>query len=397
MRRGQADPGLAAALIITVGLITLLYVLFLPPADRAALLEGNVSPPAGTGSISPLQETLLDEHPGVLNALREPSFRHRLNDAYLTSVREDRRLASREDVLLTSSYRDERVLTLPLRVSPDERVARVVLVLSDVTALNGRPLLYVYVDGKLLTGKRIGGVVRSITIPIPSDMLEDAGEHTITLRLESPPWYAFWRSYEVRIDRVELLGSVVDERAAQSLQTVTLAPEEYAQVKSAYLILTPSCHEPPRLVQVVVNGETLLSTPVRCGSPLRVDIPPRVLRVGENSVWLRVYDGTLRLDSPTLVTVLREPIQPVYYFRITDLAWGDIQAGKRKVLLRIEIPRFSRASVDVSVNGMPRYAVRETVTLDITRDVREGENYIQLVPRVESEISRLTVYTIASS
>ncbi len=382
--------GLAAALIITIGLITLLYVLFLPPADRVALLEGSSSI-QGTGSVSPLQEVLLDEQPGRLAALREPSIRHRLNDAYLTSSREDRILLDRQDILLLSTYRDERPAVLPLRTRGSGRLERAILVLEDVEAIKGRPLLTVLIDGTPITTKRVGGSIRSLTIPLPQDILTESTEHTLTLRISPPPWYAFWEQREVRIGTLKSFGRVVDEQTASTLQTVSLADEEISQLRTAYLSLIIQCQDAPRLFQVDVNGETLLSTGVRCGSPLRIDIPPSSLSVGENTVWMRVYDGQARIDSPMLVTVLKEPIQPVYYFRIDRAAWDDIQQGRRRIILRIEFPRFTPGSVDVSVNGRPRYAARESSTLDITRDVREGENYIQLVPRRESEITRLQI------
>src|SRR3989338_1984156 len=97
-RKGQA--GGAAVLVAAIVGLMLLYILFLPPDERAALLGENTTGPNVSKGIGDDARTLLLEKPGTLFKSNQEEFEHRINSFNLFAKSEDGIIKSVESIYI---------------------------------------------------------------------------------------------------------------------------------------------------------------------------------------------------------------------------------------------------------------------------------------------------------
>ncbi|MEM3154666.1 MAG: hypothetical protein QW165_03835, partial [Candidatus Woesearchaeota archaeon] len=120
-KRGEnlQTGGPAAALIGIITLIFIFYILFLPPAERKALLEGNnYTLEEGIG-------LLLDEAPGTLAFTEKGVFDHSISNVYLTETKNAVVLGQENPFIVSKGWFEEQTKSMVFSIDDLENTENV--------------------------------------------------------------------------------------------------------------------------------------------------------------------------------------------------------------------------------------------------------------------------------
>ncbi|MFT4309425.1 MAG: hypothetical protein ACMXYL_02980 [Candidatus Woesearchaeota archaeon] len=392
MRKGASATGPAAATVILTGLIIVLYLLFLPPAERDALL-GNASPITTTDpTVIDPHDRLLQVFPRIIEPIEQRSHNIPLASLVLHTRGEDRELATFSNVDLMSSRTDKRLLSRDISFEARYTYSREMIVL-DVEEANA-PIIVYWNDQKVYHSKpRIG------TLIITNFGIIERNNR-IRIEVEDPKWYQFFRTNTALINRVQVNAVQYDDIDSRAEQTFVLSRDQSELIESSSIRYYASCQERPGQLLIRVNNELLQSQAPVCNMDVQIQIDPAMLREGRNTITYSLGSGVLHIDSPTVYFTLERPLEPLYYFEINDDQWKDIRDKKKKGFFEMVFVRGTgQKDIDVIINGrIVRIDTREDRFLrEITEYLVQGENYIKLQPRRRAEAVALNVFLRAAN
>ena len=131
-KKAQQPPSSTGAsiLIIIIAVSILFYILFLPPEDRADLLENDYSN-NGDGNSNLIHNldgvVLVTENPGRLDKIKENEIRHDLGSFGLYSNTESAIIQKVDSRLISKSSFNEQSLTLDFKIDDKETIDNVLL------------------------------------------------------------------------------------------------------------------------------------------------------------------------------------------------------------------------------------------------------------------------------
>ncbi len=321
-RRGAAthNANSSAVLIIVVTVLIILYILFLPPGDRAELLGESTSSgssgsgtSSGSGGTSTLPSmTLLTEQVGKLSALTDterehviPSFTISTTEAS-TSIKDVKSLyvksSTFETIVKNVTFNVDRDLTKDLKFSfniGDVADGRLMIV------LNGEQIVNSYYDAK-----------SSQYVVLPKDLIMQY--NVLTIGVSSTGW-AFWNANEYLLTDLAITGEVTDLSGSESDQMFTLSADEVNYLDRALLKFYADCTQ--RVVgklRIKLNGETIFNSVADCGSPNSIELDKKTVQSGRNELSFLTEQGAYVVSDITVKTYLEEAIMPIYYFDMDE-------------------------------------------------------------------------------
>jgi len=391
MRRGASSTGPAAATVVLTGLIILLYLLFLPPAEREAIL-GNAGPSTtnDTTIIDPYDK-LLSVFPRIVDPIEQRSHSIPLASFLLQSRTEERRLANYRDTTLMSSRSDKRLLSRDISFEESYTFSNEMIVLNVETT--NAPIIVYWNDQRVYHNQPKPGTI------IIDNFGRIERNNRIRIEVADPTWWQIFRTNEAKLSSIEVISRIIDSKDSESQQSFVLSKEQYENIESAYLRFYGRCEARPGQLLVRVNLELVQSQTPDCNRDTQIQLDTNRLNEGRNTIDYLLASGLFHVDSPVVHLTLRRPLEPLYYFEINDDQWKDLQDNKKDGRFEMIFVRGTgQKDIDMIING-------RTVRIDTTEDrfVRTitehlvlGENYIKLQPRRRAETVQLNIYLIAA-
>lgn len=387
--RGQATAGPAAATVILTGLFIILYILFLPPADRAALLgEATADTPDPT-IVDPI-DRLLDESPGLVAPQRETSETRNLNSFTLLARGEFTPVFSSAETEIFSSRYDRRSFERSFTLDSVPVDARMSISFREVSGG-----VRVYVNGQeVYAGRPLSRSNKQILdVPI------NQGANSI--RIESAErWWFFGRNY-AQIDSVQVIASVYSPQVARSDQMFSLPRENREQLERATLRFLLSCDTSSQQLNIRINDQRIGSHVFDCESPQEIEIPRSFIE-DMNTISFEASRGVVSVQSPTLRFFYERSVDPLYYFHLTDEQWRQIDSGRKEARLYLSFVRDNTEKdllVDLNGNIVSVRLDRNEREFrqDVSRFIERGENYVRLEARRSAQIVRMQVFLVAKN
>lgn len=381
-KSGQGAGG-AAVLIGAIAGLMLLYILFLPPDERSALIGENNSRGVQSG-IGLGARTLLSESPGTVTASAQSEFDHRINSFNIFEKSEDSILKS-----FDSAYVESRRGSSKRKVfafSADKSKTSNPQLSFDVKSGKGR--LIVAVNGEeVFNGEAQGQVNLRIGSLEKDNVVEFAAEEV---------GFQFWRTNGYELSDIKVTATVELLENLESRQTFIIGKDEIENIDSAYMIYFVDCQpfDVGRL-QVYLN-DVLLSVGVPdCQSPVRLNMDPALLVRGSNNVRFIADKGSYLVDRISVKTKLREPVEPVYFFEVnaTQYSWLVNKSFKAELRMKfVDDNEQKRAELNINNRRTFMDAKRTAnFTKDITSFLVEGNNFIRVVPETTLHIADLRI------
>jgi len=391
-KRGQTPPPSfggtnAATFIAILGGLILLYILFLPPGEREALLADTDTDVGGDPSPG-IERVLLEETPGKLDSIGFTEFQHRIASFTIFSVQEPKELISFQLLQIKNNWFSKEPKAFSFTVEDVSLTTKLLLSFSvpehegDLSILfNGEEVFF----GEILTEN-------IEPISLPKKLI--AEENEITFEVSNTGW-SFWRSNFYILENVKVIADIKDISRQSSQSTFVLTENENNNVERTTLRFFPECN-PIRagLLKVYVNNNLIFSGVPDCGILNRYEFAPEHVKEGENTLIMVTEEGSYLIDQINVVTKLEKPDYPTYYFVIDPIVFDAVRS--RSVLANLDIEFVDDGEIHralLTINGFKTEARTDGAFYSriINDFLITGNNYIQVTPETDINIARMRV------
>lgn len=273
-RKGQTSAGSAALLVAIIAAMILLYTLFLPPDERAKLLEET----NGNGkALNDSNNILLKESPGRLDLIKKSIIDHKISSFNLLSTTSGKIIKEFDGVFVQRSLFKDSPQTFQFDVLDPENTNNVLLSFypKDV---KGR--LIITLNNNLVSEKEYTQT-NNQPISLPKSMLSK----TNTLKFSvSSPGALFFMTNKYTLENVKIFADVTDKSGLENSQDFFFTGVERQNLEKATLSLMASCrtNDVGRL-DILINNQAVYSGIPDCVMPLKVDISPGKILEGDNN------------------------------------------------------------------------------------------------------------------
>lgn len=374
-KRAQASTGPSpAALVAIIAALIVLYILFVPPETRRAILEGNVTEGGNTieeQGKENLTRVILFEHPGQLTEVEKTTIKDSLPSVYLTSVYETKTVDTKNTVYVRNSLFSEQTDTFDFDIDPEN--SKNVILSFNINKAKGR--LLITLNDHIVYNSEI--TQPSIEpIPLPNKYLKD--KNTLLFRVSNK----IFGANEYSLEKAKVTADIKDITAQQASTTFLVTTDELLNMDKVSLTYYPDC-SPGQVnpLDIVLNGGVLVSTIPDCGSLQKKEFLPNRLVTGENSLVFKTTKGSYLMRDIAINKYLKEPSYPSYYFELSRDQMEELNSTGLNMSLRFVGTNFR--NIEVSVNSAIVYinTKEKTYSEDIATLVREGTNAIKITPK----------------
>jgi len=379
-KRGQAASG-AAALIGIMTLIFLFYIIFLPPGERQELLQEEVTEEGDTI----VTGFLLNEAPGRLAFTEQEKFDHLIPNIALVETRYAAILGRESPFTVKKSVWGEDTKSFRFNVEDLQNTQNVML---NFQVLQGKGILHVELNGETIYENRIE-VQNPPPIQIPKNLLRE------TNLLFFKVMGDFMETKRYSLTDVKVLADITDKTAQEATNTFRISETEYDNLENSYLDFYPICDQTEAgVMRILVNGKTIYSAVPACESPNRQELYLEDLRVGKNTVVFEIEKGAYRIENIRVRNTVKPTKAFIDFFDVSETLYDQIVDGDAHVLLRVEfVDDRDTKQAEVNVNGrldaINQY--KPVYEREISAIVRDGNNYIEILPLTDMNIAKLQV------
>jgi hypothetical protein len=358
--QNRAQTG-AAILVALIAVLIIFYVLFLPPAERAALLGAGTpgqTPGGGGGTTGP---ALLFSAPvGRVYLPGTPAISHDMPSFTIRTSESGNVLAKADTIVARNNAFEKQPATLSFAADP-ALTRNAVLSMNLVSKSAGN--IVIYLNDLVIFNQDVR--TRSVP-PINLENLQSSN----TLRFEaSSVGFAFWKTNTYTLTNVKITGDVTDVSGSMSRQVFALGQEEFATLERAQLSFVPMCFRAGSL-RILVNGVEVFGGSPDCGGVNTLELAPARLVAGENVVQFLTSDGDFLIDRGLVQTQSKQQQNRVFRFSVDP---ASVQG--KQINARILFADTASHSGTLILNGntIPIRA-QDALQLPITVYVRPGEN-----------------------
>jgi len=373
-KRAEATGTSAAALVVIMAVLIILYILFVPPETRELILEGNITE-EGTieepAAHDNLTRMIIFEHPGKLTEVEKTTIKDSLPSVYLTSVFETKTVDTKTTVYVKNSLFSEQTDTFDFDL--DAENSKNVILSFNIKKAVGR--LIIKLNGNVVYNNEI--TQPSIEpIPLPNKYLKD--KNTLEFRVSDK----FFGSNEYSLEKAKVTADIKDVSAQQATTTFLITTDELLNMDKVSLVYYPDC-SPGEVnpLDITLNGGMLVSSIPDCGSLHKKEFLPNRLMTGENTIVFKTTKGSYLMRDISINKYLKAPSYPSYYFEFSKDQIDEINDNGLNMSFKFVGTAFK--NVEVSVNSAIVYVDTKdrTYSEDIRTLVREGTNAIKITPK----------------
>lgn len=390
-KKGQAAAG-AAVLLVIIAAFIVTYIILIPPADRQELLGSSSSSSGGsvggkvgtTGLVS--QTNLMTVAPGRVDYLAQKDLEHTLPDITLTSRSNSKILAEKASVLATKGIFSEKKSSFSVTFSDLGNTENVLLTYTPKVA---EGMMTVFLNGQEIYSGKV-----NIKSPKPLFLAKSALEEQNVIEFAvSSPGLAFWRTNELVLEDVRIIGDVQDVDAQVSKSLFSVSDVEKKGMEKAILKFLLDCVELAGKLKVLLNGNEVYSGVPDCSSPqLTFELSPSLFYEGQNTLLFSIEKGSVILSHPKIQTKLKEVVYPTFYFQVSLEQFQAVKNLKKKVYLTADFVEVVDAkNGEFVLNGkVVAFNTKEgKLAIDVTNEIVQGNNAVMIKPKKTLEIREL--------
>lgn len=389
------DGAKAATLVAIIAGLILLYILFIPPAQRNELLNitnDTDDSNGGTGA-AVSDKVLLLEHPGLLEYISAKEYEKSIPPTTLLVSTEAVTLKTAEAISVKNNWFSRQAYNLSFSIGDLDNTKNLIFSFN-VDELNG-PLI-IELNGNVIYQKVPDK--SNIALNIPTDGL--SGQNSILIKAESVG-FAFWKTNRHKLSNLKLIADVTDVSGRKSQSTFIISSSENNNIETARLRFYVDCSNRVDLgsLNVEINNHNVYSQAPVCGEIVSQPISPNILTSGENIItfsteFKRPTNAYYQVDNILIRLELKEALPFTYYFDLNASQFNAVTAGTKDLNMKMLFTdSVSRKKAEIYINGI-KTAI-ETRDYNYTRSInsfaKKGNNAIKIEPQTTFEIVDLEV------
>ncbi len=388
LKKATSSGANAAIIIGVIGIALILYIIFLPEAERQKILKDG-----GLGTISEdglPGDFLLRKHVGRLVHQSQDSISHYIPSFHLFESRASQVLHKYNPFIIRRSWFGRKFQTLSFSFDNFENTDNILLAFD---APKHEGILRIKLNGQLVYEY---GVKTALVKPVPLDKVLLKPKDNVLEFEVGGTGLRFWDANVYSIDGLKIIGDITDVSRQASSNTFVVDAAEMDNIVSAKLSFLPKCDEAEvGNLNIMVNSELVYSAIPDCGSIVMQDVDKDLLNEGRNIVLFQTKKGDYRLDSIKLISKLKGVKSFIEYFEVDEDLYEDVEDGSSSIVLYVDFVDNNEAKRGkINVNG--HFAAFDQKTplykRDISKWIEEGaRNYIEIIPETTLEIPEVRV------
>ena len=394
MKKGQLinpnPQSMVALLIFIIGVVLVMYILFLPPADRADLLEQNRTS-SGSDTDRDKITVLMTQDPGRISNIADKEIIKDIPSFNLFTRTDAKVLTEFDSLYLKKSLFEEQLRNISFRISDLKNTDNYALS-YNVPKHNG--ILTISLNGNILLSNEILTASPS-PLKLPKDLLKESNE--IIFRV-SGPGIEFWKSNEYILENVKVTADVTDITSRENIQILHVTEQEKGNLESFELRFATNCEKlGTGPLEIYLRKRLIYSSVPDCGTSVLVpEVDGSRLIQGENDLLFRTEKGNYLLYGIEAKLNLKKPLFPTYFFSLNDETFSKAKNDKADFNVSILFPNSEdRKKGIVLVNDY----ILEIETYDalynrkVNSFLRKGNNAIEIQPKGDKlDIVELKVF-----
>jgi hypothetical protein len=390
-KKGKSEAvSSAATLILIIGIILLLYILFLPPTDREDLLNGNSNSNSNDddSSSGSIKTILLDKAPGFVENIEAEEYRYNIPAFNLLKSTNSKILVEENSFFIKKSWFSENNKEISFDLLNLDETNNVLLSFNTPKH-KGR--IIIILNGNEIFNKEISKNYID-PIEINSKFLEKKND--LTIKVMSPDW-KFWDSNYYEIDNFILTADVSDSSNLEGFQTFFVPNEESKNLKNARLIFTPICQESKiGKLYVDINENNIYSSVPDCESVVSIDFSTDYIKSNNNEISFRTTQGRYLIDTISIKTETSDSTYPTYYFELSNSQYNEIINNNDDINLSVTMlddDKFKEAYIYINDRRAYIDSKEPNYEKEISSFVIKGTNTLQIRPKQNLEVVNLKV------
>jgi hypothetical protein len=377
-KKGQANPQQWIALFIfLVMFLLILYILFLPPEDRADLLEQNRTNIDGS-KVKDKVTILMTKEPGRLTNIAETEIINDIPSFSLFTRTDATSLVEFDSIYIRKSLFEEQLGNISFDLPTFEDIDNFIL---SFTASKREGILTVTLNDLIILSRELSTSSPS-PIKIPKDYLNNHNNLVFSI---SGPGVEFWKQNEYVLENLKITADVTDKSSQDNTQIIYVTEKEKENIESFELRFIADCRsldvDP---LEIYLRKRKIYDSVPDCGDVTK--LPPidgsRLVQ-GENDLVFRTDNGNYLLYSVETKMNLKEPLFPTYFFIVDQQEFKDIETNDADINISILFSNdVDRKKGEVFINDY----IIEIETYEsyynrkINQFIRDGNNAVEVRP-----------------
>lgn len=387
-KRGQ-DAANAATLVAIIAGLIILYLLFLPPAERDALLKNNDDDNPIIEFGNRTNNTLLLEKPGRLSFILEDEFDHEIPSFTLFKTTSAQEIKRENPFSVRNGWFDKQKRNVTFSIKDLNTTENVMLTFNTLKR-QGR--LEIKLNGNVIFDASLATVN---VVPITLDKRLLRSQNSLEFSV-SGVGIAFWTTNEYTIEGLKITAEVTDLSRQQASSIFSLTDTEKFNLERAKLKFNPNCNENEvGALKVTLNSFEIFSTVPECKILNVVEIPINLLDAGKNRLVFKTTQGSYLVDQIVVETRLKQEPTTVYFFEVTDEQFESLINNSKQANLSINfVRRAENKRATISINGhLTSVNTDKRIFSKIIpkQHFLRGDNYIEIEPRTTLDILELRI------
>ncbi len=387
--KNKAQGGLNAAVLVAIiaGLI-ILYIVFLPTAEREKLVEGKDE----TIGTEEGQNVLLKASPGMLSVSQGLEDEKSIPNIFLVETTNAKELEKINPFIVRSGWFDKRSKKIDFMLEDPDNTDNVVV---SFEAKKRKGVLLIKLNGvSVFENELTSGIIE----PVELDKKLLGKTNSLEFSVSSVG-AKFWTTNEYSLENVKIFGDITDTSKQESTNIFTLSDSEFAGIDKATLKFTPYCGNVNEIgaLDIFVNNKKLFSSVPVCDNAYRQSIPKSALSEGENNIVFKTNKGSYSIELIKIVLEFKEPKVKTYFFEVDAGTIKKIRDGDADAMLTIKFvdsQNKKRAKLDVNGHIETVETEKALFSKDIGSKLSEGNNFLRLEPLEDIEVVELRVEVV---
>jgi len=381
----NAQTGLNAAILVAIiaGLI-ILYIVFLPTAEREKIVKEKEDAAAEESS-----NILLKESPGVLSTSTGMESEKGIPNIFLVETTNAKELESINPFIVRNGWFDKRAKKIDFGIAEPENTDNVVV---SFTSKKRNGILAIKLNNAVIFENEIASEAAE-PVKLSKNLLGKA--NTLEFSVSSVG-AKFWTTNEYSFENVKIIGDITDTSKQESTNIFTLSDSEYASMDRATLKFVPYCGNVNELgtLDVFVNNKKMFSSVPKCNDQYRQSIPKSALNEGENNIVFKTNKGSYSVEQIKISLEFKEPQVKTYFFEIGSGTFSKIRNGDEDAVLTIKfVDDKSQKRARLNINGHIESVQTDKAMFskNINSKLSEGNNFVRLEPLEDLEVAELKI------
>jgi len=392
LRNAQSGVNAAVLVAIIAGLI-ILYIIFLPEAERESLLENKSISKSGSSKSVDDEDILLREFPGRLDDV-EGLIDKTIPNIFLFETTNAKEIEKINPLVVRNGWFDKKDRVVSFGIDDLENTDNIIL---SFRAGKHEGILTIKLNNEIIYENDIETETVA-PIKLNKNLLEDS--NTLDFSVSSVG-FRFWKTNEYSLEDIKIIGDITDKSRQESRNVFTLTATELFNIEKADLRFVPYCKSEAKVgvLDIFVNNREVFSAVPVCEDAYRQPIPLGILDEGENRIVFRTNKGSYSVEQIKVEFVEKEVRTKVYFFEVNESIINDIKNDEIDIVLTIEfVDDETNKRADLNINDRlstidtEKKAFTKKLNDDTDPDfIEEGNNFIEIRPRTKLDIVEVRV------